>query len=341
VYPLAESNSDLPFLFYKDGIRELTILPGFEEKEALALVGVLARAPAVRKEEDDLITLLWQEDFAQFSYETVESTEGIDLPAPVGDKQLPAIDPAALRAEQEEANENVSSDDFQDALQYQNESELRRLREELTPEAKRDFWRDVLNGLLDRLEDSDPARQRRIIGILRDLLPSTLATAEFERAATLLEELIELAGRQGVLSPEALRDVRGVFDQLGQEATITQIAEILERMPDRLTEDAVNRLFGYFPPGSIGSLIKAADKIEQPAVRRAFEVCIQRLGEANRGEIVELLRSPEPAVIAASLRWIGRLQVGSAAGEIVRFLQHSGAEVRIAAIDSLVAIGAG
>jgi HEAT repeat protein len=35
------------------------------------------------------------------------------------------------------------------------------------------------------------------------------------------------------------------------------------------------------------------------------------------------------------------LQVGSAAGEIVRFLQHSGAEVRIAAIDSLVAIGAG
>ena len=38
VFPTGEAGPELAFLFYQDGVREITILPGFEEQEVIALV---------------------------------------------------------------------------------------------------------------------------------------------------------------------------------------------------------------------------------------------------------------------------------------------------------------
>ncbi|HUE96813.1 MAG TPA: HEAT repeat domain-containing protein [Longimicrobiaceae bacterium] len=339
VFPGGETGSDLAFLFYKDGVREVTILPGFEEEEVLSLLRVLARAPAIR-EEDDLVTLLWQEEFAHFRYRTVEATdEGAELHTPSADDQPLTVDPAAVREEERE-NLGLSTEDFEEALYFLDEAELRRLREEIRLETERDLWRDVLNALLDRLEDGDAERQQRILAILAELLPSALASGQFERSAALLEDLIEVARRPGTLTPPALREVRTLFDLLGQEETVIQLADILEELPHRISEDAVLRLLGYFPPGSIAALMRAAERVEQSAVRRAFEVCIQRLAEDNRDEVVALLKSEDPAVLTGALRWVGRLEIGSALNDLVRFLKHDSAEVRLAAIEGIVSIRA-
>src|SRR5690606_8842491 len=125
-----------------------------------------------------------------------------------------------------------------------------------------------------------------------------------------------------VLSPGPLRQVRAVFDQLAKPETVMQLADILEESPARLSDDSVLRLLGYFPPASIASLMQAADRLQQPAARRACEVCIQRLAESHRGEVVKLLSSDSPLVVAGARRWIGRLQIGSAGGELTRFLSH-------------------
>jgi HEAT repeat protein len=55
---------------------------------------------------------------------------------------------------------------------------------------------------------------------------------------------------------------------------------------------------------------------------------------------VELLGATDPAVRIAALKWVGRLEIGSAAQEVARFLQHDNVEVRIAAIEALVAMRA-
>lgn len=340
VLPSGETGTELAFLFYKDGVRELTIYPGFEEEEVLRLLRVLAHAPGLRSAEDDLVTLLWQEDFAHFRYRTVEAgEEGADLHTPSESDQPLTVDTAAVRDEEPE-RPALSTGDFQETLYFLDESELRRLREEVRLESERDLWTDVLNALLDRLEDGPEERQQRILAILGELLPSALASGQFERSASLLEDLVEVARRPGTLSPGALRDLRNLFDTLGREETVTQLADILEELPHRLSEDAVLRLLSYFPPGSIAALMRAADRVEQPAVKRAFESCIQRLAEGNRDEIVQLLKSEDTAVLTAALRWVTRLALGSALTDILRFLGHPSAEVRIAAIESIVSIRA-
>ncbi|MEX2582230.1 MAG: hypothetical protein WD766_03105, partial [Gemmatimonadota bacterium] len=206
VFPSGDAGSDLPFLLYKDGIRELTLLPGFEEEEALAVLGVLARAPSIQKDEDDLITLLWQEDLTKLRYHAVESgSEGVAVGV-AGGESPKAIDPGSVRQAAAEPD-SITTEDFQESLYFLDEAELRRLREEVQRESERDLWADVLNALLDRVEDGAEDRQLRIVGILSELLPSALATAEFGRASSLLQQLVELASKPGLLAPAAIREV--------------------------------------------------------------------------------------------------------------------------------------
>src|SRR5690606_10011188 len=109
------------------------------------------------------------------------------------------------------------------------------LRDEVERESKRDPWRAVLNALLDRLEDGDVERQQRIVGIMAELLPSSLAAAHFDRCAAMLGELAELAGAGTSITPVAMKDVRAVFEQLARPETVMQLADILEESPKRLS----------------------------------------------------------------------------------------------------------
>jgi HEAT repeat protein len=339
VYPIGDSGKELPFLFYTDGIRELTFLPGFEEAELMSLLGVLARAPAVREEEDDLITLLWQEELTRLRYRAVEaSLDGVELES--GTSSGPsAIDPEAVRSEPA-MPQAVSTEDFEESLYFLDESELRRLREEVRRESDRDLWRDVLNALLDRLEDGEPDRQSRIVGIMAELLPATLANAQFERAMALLEELIALGMKPGALAPATLRETRILFQVLAREETIFQMAELLEEAPERLNDSAVPRLLGYFPPAAIVPLLRAVERSERISTRQVLESCIQRIGEANRDQLVELLRDPDPAVVRVALQWIARIGIGSAVNEVVKFLRHPEASLRAAAVEALASLNA-
>jgi hypothetical protein len=67
-------SDSLPFLFYKDGIRELIFLPGFESAELEAFLATLGRARTVRLDDDDLVTLLWQQDLRYLRYGYVDAT---------------------------------------------------------------------------------------------------------------------------------------------------------------------------------------------------------------------------------------------------------------------------
>ena len=340
VYPAGDSGSELAFLFYKDGIREITLLPGFEE-EVGTLLRVLGRAPQVKQEEDDLLTLLWQEDFHSFQYRNVEA--GLDAAGEYAEGEAEPAKPVsaeAVRAAASEPPTGITPEDFQETLYFLDESELQRLADEVRVEAERDLWQGVLTALYDRLEDGTPERQTRILHLMSEVLPSFLGSGEFRRANSLLAELVELAGRPGVLSPPALRQVKELFSQLAGGETIAQLAKMFEEDPETLRDPAVTSLFDYFPPEALAPLSRASATITRPDVRRAFEAVVQRLANDNREEVVRLLEDDDPQMVAAAVRWVGELGVGAATSAIVKLLQHPEPPVRVAAVEALVALKA-
>lgn len=68
----AQANDSLPWLFFKDGVRELRFLPGFEGEESVKFLDMVVRARKALPDEDDLLTLLWQAEFQTVRYRYVD-----------------------------------------------------------------------------------------------------------------------------------------------------------------------------------------------------------------------------------------------------------------------------
>lgn len=343
VYPTAGESGDLAFSFFKDGIRGLTLLPGFED-DVEAFLGVLARAPQLREEEDDLVTLLWQADLPSLRYDYVElsgEAAEVSIGALGAEPAPPEEVRGAVRAEAAEpAPAGLTPDDFRETLYFLDDAEMRRLAEEVRREAERDLWGDVISALFDRLEDGSVERQQRILQVLGELLAYALGNAQFERASGFLRELAELAARDGLLSPEVVRDVRAIFEQLARGETIRQLAMTLEENPDALRSRALPELLGFFPASALAPLMRAVAAVSRPDVRRTFEQAIERLAVAHREEVARLLADDDPAVAVEAVRWVGRLELGAAVPELMRLLRRPETPLRLAAIDALQSLRA-
>lgn len=341
VFPTGDAGGELAFLFYKDGIRSITLLPGLE-RELPALLAVLGRAPHLSEEEDDLVTLLWQENLTGLTYASVDlPVEATDVGSPSG--AAPArVDPQAVREAARSPSEapGLSTDDFQETLYFLDEGELRQLEHEVQLEAQRDLWQDVLNALLDRLEDGSEERQLRVAALLEEVLPSMLAGGAFDRAAWLLEELSRLAGRKEGLPAPVLQKIRGVFSQLAMPETLEQLAQMLDEPAHSPKPESLERLLAFFPPQSLAPLTRLLDGVVRPDTKRLLGAAAERLAAENRDQVTRLLSDEDPAVIRGALRWVGSLAIGSAATEVMRLLRHESPSVRVAAVDALVGLRA-
>ncbi|HKP75052.1 MAG TPA: hypothetical protein VJT67_05880, partial [Longimicrobiaceae bacterium] len=263
---------NLAFAMYRDGLREVSFHKGFEREELDAFLGVLARISRVRDDQDDLLTLLWDRDWYHLRYRYVEGLpEGTVLPAASGAQPEQASFQLAEEQEEVRSAGTVSPDDFRGALYFLDAGELRRVEAELEREMGRDVWVDVLNALFDRIQDSGPLRQEQIVGILGDLLPTLLGSAKLETAALLLSELVSIATSGQRLALPVMRQLRALFDQLADAATVAELVRTVEESGGAVDEKALSHLLSYFPPEALGPLLRVAETSASPAVRRTVQ----------------------------------------------------------------------
>lgn len=67
----------LPFLLFKDGMRELSFYKGLEREELQEFLEVLKEASDLPPEESDVVSFLWEKDFVNISYFVID--EFLDL----------------------------------------------------------------------------------------------------------------------------------------------------------------------------------------------------------------------------------------------------------------------
>src|SRR5690606_6799640 len=99
-FTVPAGRENLPFLFYKDGIRSLTLMPGFED-ELEPFLQVVAQARQLdQNAADDMVTLLWEREFTSLQYSYVDIlAEGLTIPEPGTVAGDASIDTQLLRAD--------------------------------------------------------------------------------------------------------------------------------------------------------------------------------------------------------------------------------------------------
>jgi HEAT repeat protein len=356
----AESRGDsLAFLFFKDGVRRVTFLPGLEVDELERFLGVLQRARKLLPEGDDLLTVLWEEDLQHFRYEYVDFlAEGVAVPVPgegntaaelagVLSEELPPdvgeeeTGSANAREASEQPSRSVATDDFNPTLYALDPRELTVLRAELQKELERDLRGDVLSALFDRLEETGrPQRQTEILGYLGTLLPNFLSRGALTAATRVLEELRRLEGAPGVFDEQRLSASRRILDEASEPAAIEELIQALYDGSIRATPEQLAAFLRFLRVGALLPLLRASETVDHKELRGVLRAAARGIAAQNRAALVRLMEEPDAVVAVGAARLAGDLQIEEAGPSLAGLLAHPSPEVRMAAVEAAVSLKA-
>ena len=348
VYQQLNKADSLAWTLFKDGMRVLTIQKGAEQDELVRLLETVNRARFLPSEAgDDLMTLLWEQEFVGIKYHFIDFlSDGDGIKGST--RALGDGDASAVEARRQQVREEaparpkgiVDLEDFDATLYFLDEAEVNQLTREVQEEYARDARLAALTGLLDLLEiQTDATVRSEILGIIETLFPNLLSKSEFRTVATVIREARVLLSRATDLPPGIRTRLEGLETQLSQPAIVAQLIQSLDETPQLAGNREVTDLMGELRAAALGALIEAIPRIATPAVRSLAEATVDRLAAAHGTEVLRLLREPPQDALPAVVALCGRLGLPQAVPGLGELLGHADPGVRTAAVEALAKIG--
>jgi hypothetical protein len=338
------TSDNVAWLLYKDGIRELKMLKGFEEEELGTLFDLLQRVRKATDDDDDLLTLMWEREFATLQYKyvdlTAEGGPGVESMERAEQKEK-ILSPAQTEAGLQSTNSSIAKlDDFDSTLYFLDDREVEYLHGEIKREFSTDLRPAVIASLLDIFEThKDPTVREEICGLLDYFLLILLSTAQYRNAAYLLREAGVTANR----APDLLEPQKQRLTQLGELMSdpkpLGQLLQALEDSPLRAPQMELDELFGIFQPRALETILAWIGRTNNPQLRMLLEVAAGRLAAAHSAELIRLIGSDDEAVALEAIRRAAALKSPAAVPALGKMLTVGEADMRVAAVTALTEIG--
>ena len=342
VFSESSKSDSLPWLFFKDGIRELTILRGFETDEVVRLLEIVQRVKKASPEEDDLITLLWMQDFLHLRYQFVDLTSEATTPLEASMvTERPTVAPQEVMDETAEARAGiVRMDDFDSTLYFLDEHEIEYLRSQVQSEYAADLRRNVLSVLLDIFELQPVTTVREeIAGILDNFMMHLLSAGDFRSVAFLLREAALTIQRARELDPPLRQRFQTLPDRLSSPEALSQVLQSLDEASNLPAQEELNELFEQLRPVALATVFGWLGKLQNVKVRMALETAAGRLAAANTSELVRLILDTDSTIAVEAIRRAGQLKAQAAVGSLGKVSGSPAVGIRLAAVQALADIG--
>lgn len=359
-----KGGDSLPWLLFKDGLRELAIFPGFEDEELERFLSIIPKVRHAQPHEDDLLTLLWEQDFQCLKYRYVEINDPaapLDpnaspgrWPAPDGRAyEDPATEVEEAKEEVEQGTEEttssepekkkglISMDDFDASLYFLDPNEIEYLRQETEREYSADLRRLVLCALLDIFElQVDPLVRDEVAGDIEALVLHMLTAQQYSTVAFLLKELDGTLQRAREVRPQDRERLGQLADRLSHPDALGQMLQALEESAKLPAKEDLSLLFAQLKPQALGPILEHIDRTQNSELRPLIESAAERLAQSNTTELVKLVRDAKPAVAREAIRRAGAMRTASAVPSLGEVLASDVERpLRAAAVTALTDIG--
>jgi HEAT repeat protein len=338
------TSDNIAWLLYKDGIRELKMIKGFEQEELGIFFNLLQRVRKATDDDDDLLTLMWEREFVSLQYRYVDLTQeggpGVESMERAEQKEK-ILSPAQAEAGLESTKSSIAKmDDFDATLYFLDDREVEYLQGEIKREFSSDLRPAVIASLLDTFENQKDATTREeICGLLDYFLLILLSTAQYRNAAYLLREAAVTANR----APEILDTQKQRLTQLGELMSdpkpLGQLLQALEDSPLRAPQHELDELFGILQARALETILSWIGRSTNPSLKMLLEVAAGRLASANSAELIRLIGSDDEAVVAEAIRRAAALKSPAAVPALGKMLTVGEADMRLAAVTALTEIG--
>lgn len=347
VYSHPTKSESFAFGLYKDGMRLLTLRKGCEEEEAGRFLQTVSRARLLPADaNDDLLTLLWQQDFKRIDYKFAEvvSDPWVYDPQALALQAAPETATVQAQVREEVAAARpagmVDPEEFDSTLYFLDETEIAELSRQVSEEYSRDVRGAALSVLFDLLELEDaPEVRGEIMGVLEALFPNLLSRGEFRTVAAVLRELRVVGQRTASLDPAARGRIDGLEAGLSAPATIAQLLQALDEATVLPTEEDLGEVLRELRASALGEILTQLPRLSAPAVRTAIGAAAERLAAANTGVLFDLLGKLDAGALPGAIRLAGQLGVTGAIPPLGALVGHAAPEVRLAAVEVLGSFG--
>ena len=352
VYHQPNKGESFAWSLFKDGMRVLTLFPGAEEDEIMRFLEIVQRSRNLAADAgDDLLTLLWEQDFTLIQYHFTEFIPDSGVPGLSGEGAYASggSDAAAQAAEnkskvEEEAPRKsgvVDLEDFDGTLYWLDEGEIRAINEAVEREYAQDLRTNVLNIVFDILEQrpEDWARSD-VIATMESYLPHLLNAGDFRAVAQILRETRLLIKRPDLLSPEHRDRLDAFTARLSEPNVLQQLLQSVTEAQTPPSEEDLGEVFRELRSAGLETVLVWLPKLPaRSAISTLLASAADRLAETGPQEVLRLLRQPESEALPAVVSLTGRLKLQPAVPGLSDTLNHIDPTIRAAAITSLDAIG--
>src|SRR5438552_184108 len=338
------TSDNVAWLLYKDGIRELTILKGFEHEELAVLFDLLQRVRKATDDDDDLLTLMWEREFVTLQYRYVDLTQdsgpGVESMERAEQKEK-ILSPAQAEAGLESTQSSIAKlDDFDSTLYFLDDGEIQYLEGEIKREFSTDLRPAVIASLLDTFENqNDPTVREEICGILDYFLLILLSTAQYRNAAYLLREAGVTANRATEVLESQKQRLTQLNEIMSDPKPLGQLLQALEDSPLRAPQHELDELFGILQPRALETILSWIGRSTNQQLKMLLEVAATRLAANNSAELIRLIGSDDEAVVLEAIRRAAALKSPAAVPALGKMLTVGEADMRLAAVTALNDIG--
>ncbi len=338
------TSDSIPWMLYKDGLREVTFRKGFEEGEMLVFLTLMQRARLASIEDDDLLTLLWEHDFSCLEYKYVElgSLFGPSVESTRGDVPERIVAPEEVESELHlVASSSVARmDEYDSTLYFLDDHEIQYLRDEVRKDFGSDMRPPVVASLLDTFEqETDPTVRDEIAGILDNLFLLFLSVTQFRAAAYLIREARVTAGRANEILIGQSQRLLQLSDRLSEKEVLGQLLEALEDTPLRPPQHDLHELLGQLKPAALETILGFVGKSRNSDLRTLLESAASKLASNHTSELVRLISSSNQSVAFEAIRRAGAMKTSAAVSALAGIIERATPEMRLLGVASLAEIG--
>jgi hypothetical protein len=348
VYHQVNKSESLAWGLFKDGMRSLTICRNAELDELPRFLEMINRARFLPADAgDDLLTLLWEQEFELIQYQFIEffGEGGGSLPEQSGSYAPPggAADRAAQQRHSQAAEEApprpkgvVDLDEFDATLYFLDENEINQVVREVEQEYVRDVCGASLNVLFDLFElQGEQEIRSEILTAVEHLFPTVLTARDFRTAANILRECRQLAQRTSGLKEEHAQRLEGFVAKLSEAAIVSQLLQSLDEAPALAGEVHVAELLRELRASALEPVLTSIPTLSSAPLRALLEGVADRLAETYPSEVLRILKDPESPALAPVVTLCGRLGLHQTVPGLGETVAHPLPAVRLASVQAL------
>lgn len=342
-------NESLAWLLFKDGLRSLRIGQGAEEEELVRLLQTINKARSLAPEsEDDLLTLLWEQDFQFIKYDFIEPAGEDQQPITAPEEERVDVTREAISREaetEEEPDPRISTivrlEDFDSTLYFLDERDISYLRTEIDREYQQDLRTNTLALLFDIFElQPFPAVRAEILSIIENFIPYLLGTGDFRVVAQILRELRVMVDRARELLPEHKAILQELPARLSEPEAIAQLLQALDESTTLPSEQELSDLFRELRAEALEAILDWMPRMHADPVREVLGTAVQRIAAAHPDAVAKALGSDNPEVVRATVKLAGRLKLPPTVPALGGLLiAEQPGDLKVAVVEALAAIG--